>query len=67
MDNPPDKGGKTYEDWMSEDSVVMGWLWHSMKPYIATTVEFSDYSKKNWEFIVESFSHQSNVSRVYEI
>jgi hypothetical protein len=30
MDDPSDKGDKTYEDWMTEDSVVMGLLWHSM-------------------------------------
>jgi hypothetical protein len=64
-DYPPDKGDKTYEDWMSEDSVVMGWLWHSMEPHIATTVEFSDSFKKIWDSIAESFSHQSNVCQLY--
>jgi hypothetical protein len=56
-DNSPNKGDKTYEDWMSEDSVVMGWLWHSMELHIATTIEFSDSSKMIWESIAESFSH----------
>ena len=38
-----------------------------MEPHIATTVEFCDSLKKIWDSIAESFSHQSNVSRVYEI
>jgi hypothetical protein len=45
-DNPPNKKDPTYEDWMSGDSVVMGWLWHSMKPHVSTAVEFCDSSKK---------------------
>ena len=67
IDNPPDKKDPTYEDWMSGDSVVMGWLWHSMEPHVSTTVEFCDFSKKIWDSIVESFAHQSNVSQVYEM
>jgi hypothetical protein len=66
-DNPPDKKDPTYEDWMSGDSVVMGWLWHSMEPHVSTTVEFCDSSKKIWDSIAESFAHQSNVSQVYEM
>ena len=58
-DNPPDKKDPTYEDWMSGDSVVMGWLWHSMEPHVSTTVEFCDSSKKIWDSIAESFAHQS--------
>ncbi|KAF9603065.1 hypothetical protein IFM89_033790 [Coptis chinensis] len=52
---------------MCEDSIVMGWLWHSMEPHIATTVEFCDSSKKIWNSLSESFSHQSNVSQVYDL
>ena len=55
---PPDKGDPIYEDWMSEDSIVIGWLWHSMEPRIATTVEFCDSSKKIWESSAESFLHR---------
>ncbi|KAF9587508.1 hypothetical protein IFM89_003526 [Coptis chinensis] len=29
-DNPPASTDMKYEDWMCEDSIVMGWLWHSM-------------------------------------
>ena len=30
-ENPTFKEGLTYEIWMSEDSIVMGWLWHCME------------------------------------
>ncbi len=52
---------------MSEDSIVMGWLWHSMESQVATKVEFCDSSNKIWDSIAEYFSHQNNVSWVYEI
>ena len=73
--NPLDKKDPTYEDWMSGDSIVMGcgdsivmgWLWHSMEPHVSTTVEFYDSSKKIWDSIAESFAHQSNFFKVYEM
>jgi hypothetical protein len=43
---------------MSEDSTIIGWSWHSMEPHLATTVEYCDSSKKIWESIAESLSHQ---------
>lgn len=52
---------------MSENLVVMGYLWHSMEPHSATTVEFCNSSKKIWYSTAEYCSHQSNVPRVYEI
>ena len=36
----PDVKASNYDDWMSEDSIVMQWLWHRMEPRIATTVDF---------------------------
>lgn len=52
---------------MSEDSIVMQWLWHSLEPCIATAVEFCDSLKKTWDTLAESFAHQSNVSWAYKI
>ena len=66
-DDPPPKTDAKYDDWMCEYSMVMGWLWHSMEPHIASTVEFCDSSKKIWESIFISFSQQSNVSHVCEL
>lgn len=36
---------KSYDDWLSKDSVVMGWLWHSLQPHVATTIEFCETSQ----------------------
>lgn len=58
---------KSYDDWLSEDLCVMGWLWHSSEPHVATTVEFYDTSKDIWDSLDDSFSNQSNVSCVYEL
>ncbi|KAL5724121.1 hypothetical protein ACHQM5_007422 [Ranunculus cassubicifolius] len=66
-DDPPNSKDPTYDDWGCEDAIVMGWLWHSMEAHIATTVEFCETSKSIWNSLNESFSHQSNVSRVYEL
>ena len=64
---PPPTDDKDYDDWCCEDSCVMGWIWHSLEPQVATTVEFCDTSKAIWDSLAESFSTQSNVSRVYEL
>lgn len=44
----------------------MGWLWQSLEPIVATTVEFCETSKQIWDSIAYSFLHQSDVSRVYD-
>lgn len=39
----------------------------ALEPNVATTIEFCKTSKQNWDSLVESFSHESNISRVYEL
>ena len=56
-----DKKDPTYDDRMCEDSIVMGWLWNSMEPQIATTVEFCDSSKKIWDSIAIYFSYKLSI------
>ncbi|XP_028104005.1 cytochrome P450 CYP72A219-like isoform X1 [Camellia sinensis] len=63
---PPSETDTTYDDWCSEDSCVMGWLWYSLEPIVVTTVEFCETSKQIWDSLADSFSHQSDVSRVYD-
>lgn len=38
----PPKDDATFLDWEQEDSLIMGQLWHSLEPQVATTVEFCD-------------------------
>ncbi|KAG5557509.1 hypothetical protein RHGRI_007669 [Rhododendron griersonianum] len=64
---PPSKGDPTLPDWEVEDSNLMGRFWHSLEPHVATTVEFCDTSKQIWDALSDSFSQQSNVSRVFEL
>ena len=67
LTNDPPKTNPKYDNCMCEDSVMMGSLWQSMKPHIASTVEFCDPFRKIWDSISNSFSPQSNVSCVYEL
>jgi hypothetical protein len=55
------------KDWMSEDSVVMGWLSHSMKLQFATTVEFVIVLKRFGNLLQKLFCIRVMFSRVYEI
>ena len=59
----PDVKASNYEDWMSEDSIVMRWLWN------LTLLLFLNFVilQRRFGTIAESFSHQSNVTQVYEI
>ena len=55
------------KDWMSEDSVVMGWLWRSMKLQFATTFEFVIVLKRFGNLLQKLFCIRVMFSRVYEI
>lgn len=48
MDNPPVMKDDSYVHWMSEESIVMGWLWHNMEPHMGTTIECCDFLKTIW-------------------
>ncbi|KAF9618353.1 hypothetical protein IFM89_000988 [Coptis chinensis] len=66
-DDLPDENSPNVETWWSEMSMVMTWLWHSMEPSVASTVQFLDTTKKIWNAIEEMYSQSSNVSRIYQI
>ena len=38
LSDPPSKDSKEYEDWVSENYLVMSWLWNSMEPTISSRV-----------------------------
>ena len=63
----PAKDSKDYEDWVSENYVVMSWLWNSMEPTVCSSVMFLSSAKEIWESVHETFSMENNVSRVYEV
>jgi len=35
-----------YDDWMSIDTYVMSWLWHSMEPHITSNVQWYETAKQ---------------------
>ena len=47
-DLPPPKGDLTFADWESKNSIVMGSLWHILKPHVATAKEPCDSPWKNF-------------------
>ena len=38
--DPPSKNSKDYEDWVSENSIVMLWLWNNLEPTVSSIVMF---------------------------
>lgn len=44
--NSPPIEDESYDDWLSEDFVVIGWLWHSLEPHVATSVKFYKTSRQ---------------------
>ncbi|KAL5705662.1 hypothetical protein ACHQM5_023937 [Ranunculus cassubicifolius] len=67
FEDPPDDSDPDAEKWWSEMSLGMTWLWKSMEPPIASTVQFLDTAKKIWTALEEMYSQKTNVSRIYEI
>lgn len=65
-ENPTCKEGLTYEIWMSEESIVMGWLWHCMESNCYYNWILWLFLRR-FETLLQNLSYQSNVSRVYEI
>ncbi|KAF9624632.1 hypothetical protein IFM89_012128 [Coptis chinensis] len=47
-------------------SMVMTWLWHSMEPSVASTVQFLDIVKKIWNALEEMYSQTSNAFQISE-
>ncbi|KAF6150685.1 hypothetical protein GIB67_020768 [Kingdonia uniflora] len=48
-EDPPKATDTNYDDWMSENSMVCTWMWHSMEHSVAANVQFLPTAKKIWE------------------
>ncbi|KAL5709075.1 hypothetical protein ACHQM5_019801 [Ranunculus cassubicifolius] len=57
----------TYEDWMASNSMVLTWLWHSMESKVLTNVQFLPTAKQVWSSLKEMYSHENNISRIYDL
>ncbi|XP_059657703.1 uncharacterized protein LOC132304155 [Cornus florida] len=47
--------------------MVMSWLWNSMEPSIASTFMFVNTAKAIWDAIKETYSMDTNISRIYSL
>ncbi|XP_018716081.2 uncharacterized protein LOC108954493 [Eucalyptus grandis] len=65
--DPPDENSRDYSGWMRENDTLLVWLWNSMEPSIATNVMFHTTAKGVWGDLMESYSQDKNMSRVYEL
>ena len=55
--NPPSKDSKDYEDWVSDNYLVMTWFWNSMDRTISSIVMLLPTANAIWESVRESFSN----------
>uniref|UniRef100_A0A5B7BNP0 Retrotransposon Copia-like N-terminal domain-containing protein n=1 Tax=Davidia involucrata TaxID=16924 RepID=A0A5B7BNP0_DAVIN len=67
LENPLVADDKNFEDWWSENSMVMTWLWNSMEPYVVCNVQLLKTAKQIWGSLEEMYSQEHNVSRIYEL
>ncbi|KAL3751835.1 hypothetical protein ACJRO7_012637 [Eucalyptus globulus] len=65
--DPPDENSRDYNGWMRENDTLLVWLWNSMEPSIAANVMFHTTAKGVWDDLMESYSQDKNMSRVYEL
>ncbi|KAF3773569.1 hypothetical protein EJ110_NYTH55035 [Nymphaea thermarum] len=56
-----------YDEWKSENDMVMVWLLNSMEPSIANLFTYQDTAHRIWEALNELYSEQINLARVYQI
>ncbi|KAL3721854.1 hypothetical protein ACJRO7_034230 [Eucalyptus globulus] len=65
--DPPNENSRDYNGWMRENDTLLVWLWNSMEPSIAANVMFHTTAKEVWDDLMESYSQDKNMSRVYEL
>eukprot|EP00252_Welwitschia_mirabilis_P002409 TRINITY_DN1235_c0_g1_i6.p1 TRINITY_DN1235_c0_g1~~TRINITY_DN1235_c0_g1_i6.p1 ORF type:complete len:1428 (+),score=264.56 TRINITY_DN1235_c0_g1_i6:585-4868(+) len=63
----PDEDAAEFDQWDSENSLVMSWLINSMKPEISRSYMFLDTAAKIWESASETYSQRGNDVQVFEI
>ena len=58
MDDSAVADAKNSEDWWSENSLVMTWLWLSIEPHVLSNVQLLDIAKKIWTYLKEMYSQE---------
>ena len=57
----------TYEDWDSENNLVMSWLVNSMEDHISRGLMFCKTAKEIWDSLAESYSQKHDLALVYQL
>lgn len=57
----------TYDKWEAENSTVMSWLVHSMKPEISQGYLFLRTAKEIWDVAAQTYSKMGNKAQVYDL
>ncbi|KAF8379783.1 hypothetical protein HHK36_029232 [Tetracentron sinense] len=63
----PNESSTEYDDWLSNNHLVMTWLLNSMKKNIARTFRFHTTAEGIWNMAKELYGEQNNIARTYQI
>ncbi|OVA14978.1 hypothetical protein BVC80_65g25 [Macleaya cordata] len=67
LEEPPSKDSPKYREWARNDAIVLGWLWNSMEPAVARSVQYMKTARLVWTRLKALYSQARNVSRIYDI
>ncbi|XP_059653399.1 uncharacterized protein LOC132300375 isoform X2 [Cornus florida] len=70
--DPPSKTATGYDDWETDNYMVMSGLWNSMEPSIASNFMFVNTAKEIWDAVKETYPMDTypmdtDVSRIYSL
>ncbi|KAF8412062.1 hypothetical protein HHK36_000015 [Tetracentron sinense] len=63
----PNESSMEYNDWLSNNHLVMTWLLNSMEKNIARTFRFHTTAEGIWNMAKELYGEQNNIARTYQI
>ena len=64
---PPAADDPKYQQWRSENSVVIAWLINSMEPILGKPFMFLPTAHDVWEAVRETYSDLENYSQLFEL
>lgn len=65
--DPPSSKDSTYENWFAIDYGMISWFVNSMDEQLSTGIMFLTPAKKIWDTLKETYGHEKNISRAYEL
>ncbi|KAK4388462.1 hypothetical protein Sango_2452800 [Sesamum angolense] len=65
--SPPPSTDDIFSTWQQADYSVMTWLLNSMEESVSPNVMFLTTAKAMWDAFHDMYSHEKNISRVFEL